>query len=418
MRYLFLGLMLAFLVGSGLAKASTNIDNCTTLNVSDETYLLTDDINTSESTCMYFDSADNMTLDCRGHYIDGTDGGSYGAYVDAPINSSTVKNCVFYVWSSDCINMASSKGAFFMNENHIINTTCENLDGPYFSLATVNISGYTSRNNIYGLWIGYGTDLHNFTLTGSKFYNDSSGSLDFASTNYALSSKIYNNLFNDSIYMAFEESPRNVSWNTTRQTGTRIYSAGTEIGGNYWTNSTGNGYSDTCTDLLQDGFCDDPYDVEAGVACAAVADGLPACGNNTDWLPLSAFYEEPQCVQNWTCTEWGECVRGYQYRECTDENQCDNVTGRPAQSQQCLPNATFNITDTCCPIYTEYCADNMTLTQEWNTSEGISWAVKTCENGCDNTTNTCRANPLTENLILLGVIGFFLMGAYYLWRHI
>lgn len=41
-----------------------------------------------------------------------------------------------------------------------------------------------------------------------------------------------------------------------------------------------------------------------------------------------------------------------------------------------------------------------------------------CVYGCDNTTQRCRANPLEENLILLGVIGFFLMGAYYLWRNI
>lgn len=404
--------MLAFLAGSGLAKAATNIDNCTTLNVSDETYLLTDDINTSESTCMLFDSADNMTLDCQGHYIDGTDGGSYGAYVDAPINISTIQNCVFYVWSSDCINMASSTSSFFMNENNIINTTCENLDGPYFSLATVNISEYTSRNNIYGLWIGYGTDLHNFTLTGSKFYNDSSGSLDFASTNYALSSKIYNNLFNDSIYMAFEESPRNVSWNTTRQTGTRIYSAGTEIGGNYWTNSTANGYSDTCTDANTDGFCDDPYDVEAGVACAEVADGLPACGNNTDWLPLSAFYEEPLCVQNWTCTEWGECVRGYQTRECTDENQCGNETGRPAERQLCLtpvPNATMNITQACCPISTLRCYDNSTLMELWNTSAGVAYAFEDCPFGCDNATSSCAPKAFEQNLYLLGIFIFIVV---------
>jgi hypothetical protein len=67
-------------------------------------------------------------------------------------------------------------------------------------------------------------------------------------------------------------------WNTTRQRGTRIYSAGTEIGGNYWTNPDGNGYSDTCTDADKDGFCDDPYVLAT---------------DNIDYLALSDEYSPP-----------------------------------------------------------------------------------------------------------------------------
>jgi hypothetical protein len=51
------------------------------------------------------------------------------------------------------------------------------------------------------------------------------------------------------------------------------------MGGNYWTNSTSNGYSDTCTDSNRDGFCDIPYIIDPGQT-----------GNNTDYLPLSYKY--------------------------------------------------------------------------------------------------------------------------------
>jgi hypothetical protein len=61
-------------------------------------------------------------------------------------------------------------------------------------------------------------------------------------------------------------------WNTTKQRGDRIYSPGTKIGGNYWTNPTGNGFSDTCTDANNDGFCDSNYTLAT---------------NNIDYLPLS-----------------------------------------------------------------------------------------------------------------------------------
>jgi len=90
--------------------------------------------------------------------------------------------------------------------------------------------------------------------------------------------KFYNNLFNSSLF-DFSGGSSN-EFNTTRQNGTRIYSYGNEIGGNYWTNITGNGYSDTCTDVNQTGFCDDAYDI--------VGDR-----SNYDYLALSDEHPAP-----------------------------------------------------------------------------------------------------------------------------
>jgi parallel beta-helix repeat protein len=96
------------------------------------------------------------------------------------------------------------------------------------------------------------------------------------------SNLIYNNLFNNTnnfrvIYPNY--------WNTTRQEGTRVYSLGNEIGGNYWTNPEGTGYSDICRDTEGDGFCDSPYALAT---------------NNMDYLPYSKWYGS----STWGAPRW------------------------------------------------------------------------------------------------------------------
>ncbi|MCK5062766.1 MAG: DUF2341 domain-containing protein, partial [Candidatus Aenigmarchaeota archaeon] len=85
---------------------------------------------------------------------------------------------------------------------------------------------------------------------------------------------IYNNLVNVSASnpASFAGTIYRNFWNTTQQIGLRIYFSGHQIGGNYWTNPTGTGYSDTCMDSGEDGFCSNNYTLAA---------------NNTDYLPLS-----------------------------------------------------------------------------------------------------------------------------------
>lgn len=63
--------------------------------------------------------------------------------------------------------------------------------------------------------------------------------------------------------------------NTTVTTSTNIL-GGLYLGGNYWSNPSGTGYSDLCTDTDGDGFCDTPYTV------SGITDLLPL-------TPLPAF---------------------------------------------------------------------------------------------------------------------------------
>jgi len=81
----------------------------------------------------------------------------------------------------------------------------------------------------------------------------------------------------------------NTEFNTTKQNGNRIYGLGTDIGGNYWTNSYGSGYSDTCNDNNIDGFCDEPL---------VLRDSNDTV-DNIDYLPLSNKFGSCELGENY-----------------------------------------------------------------------------------------------------------------------
>jgi parallel beta-helix repeat protein len=136
-------------------------------------------------------------------------------------------------------------------------------------------NGYIT--NVYGV-TGSGIrleDAHNQAFQNIIVQNSSNCGVYLYSSS---DNHFFNNIFNNTNNTCFDGDIYTNNWNTTRQTGTRIYSLGNEIGGNYWTNATGNGYSDTCTDADKDGFCDDPYVLAT---------------DNVDYLALSDEYPPP-----------------------------------------------------------------------------------------------------------------------------
>jgi parallel beta-helix repeat protein len=82
--------------------------------------------------------------------------------------------------------------------------------------------------------------------------------------------RIYNNYFNNSINVKAEDTEGNF-WNTTKKPGMNIVE-GLYLGGNFWANLNGTGFSQTCNDSDSDGFCDLPYKVN---------------GSDFDYFPLA-----------------------------------------------------------------------------------------------------------------------------------
>ncbi|MGB9928861.1 MAG: PGF-pre-PGF domain-containing protein [Methanosarcina sp.] len=88
---------------------------------------------------------------------------------------------------------------------------------------------------------------------------------------------VYNNFFNNTINffnntkeMQYGE-PIFTFWNITRTSGTNLVD-GQHLGGNYWAKPDGTGFSETCTDINNDGICDLPYNINR---------------TDFDYLPLS-----------------------------------------------------------------------------------------------------------------------------------
>lgn len=300
-----------------------DISSCASLDQEGATYYLTSDIiNFSSVICMDITSVNNVILDCQGHIIDGTiPTGAYGIYVyrdSETATNITIKNCILTDWSNgiylyystnntiinSTFDFNSDANIYFesSNNNSIINSTISNsnngielVNSSYNTIVNSNIS----FNTYYGIYLSY--DSNNTIINSTVNSNYDTGILlEFSgnntiynniiqdNTNYGIylyysgSNKIYNNLFNNTNNFIFDRTIYANIWNTTKQLGQRIYSSGIYIGGNYWANPTGDGYSDTCTDSDTDGFCDESY---------TLAD------DNIDYLPLSSLFiipEEPE----------------------------------------------------------------------------------------------------------------------------
>ena len=82
---------------------------------------------------------------------------------------------------------------------------------------------------------------------------------------------IYNNNFNNIINIFFGGTIYSNSYNTTKILGINII-GGPYLGGNFWANPNGTGFSQTCADADGDGICDTGYILNA---------------QNIDYLPLS-----------------------------------------------------------------------------------------------------------------------------------
>jgi parallel beta-helix repeat protein len=318
-------LVFAILILSPIVYADVS---CGTLSEANTVYTLTHNLDSSE-TCFTI-AANNVTIDCHGFRI--FYGLNWGNGVDNSdgYDMLTVKNCKIYIYSehgSDGIFQNGDNGTIINNSiigyhytdgiflalsaefNSIINNTIS-AGGIYLDSSSNNIisSNRIRTSDLYDRGISLRGDANYNLLINNDIYSSGASSvgiyLDISSYNTLASNSIYspnidilllesnnntiyNNLLNSSTPVVFEDIPVGYSnyWNATNQTGTRIYSNGNHVGGNYYTNPAGTGFSDTCIDENVDGFCDNAYNVTTNSECIV---GL-TCGNNTDYLPYSSL---------------------------------------------------------------------------------------------------------------------------------
>ncbi|MEM1544641.1 MAG: DUF2341 domain-containing protein [Candidatus Bathyarchaeia archaeon] len=249
----------SYLIGEE-EKSLNCLTSCSVLDQEGMTYYLVQDIIDAMETCMNI-TANNVTLNCLGHTIDGIYEG-YGIYVENAQNVR-IENCKIAEWETGLVLVNTSFSTFSNMEIYRCNNGIWLNSGQNNAIFSMEI--YRCNN---GIWLNSG---QNNAIFSNIIQNNTYGiKIGEASENI-----IYNNFFNNTNNFYFSYIYSNY-WNTTKQEGFRIYSPGAEIGGNYWTNPEGSGYSDTCDDSDKDGFCDQPYVLNE---------------NNIDYMPLSdEFY--------------------------------------------------------------------------------------------------------------------------------
>ncbi len=163
------------------------------------------------------------------------------------------------------VEYATGIGVYSSN-NTIRNNTISNNEeyGIYMANGNNNRleNNILSNNGWYGIIQYYGT---NNILSNNSFLNNKWG-LALYSTN---DNTIYNNIFNNTQNIVFWNPSVDI-WNI-RQPGTNIV-GGPYLGGNFWANPEGSGFSQMCTDNDNDGICDSAYSIDSG---------------NVDYLPLT-----------------------------------------------------------------------------------------------------------------------------------
>jgi parallel beta-helix repeat protein len=136
------------------------------------------------------------------------------------------------------------------------NNASNNGNGIYLYYSKNNMlnGNNVTSNNGPGFYLRYSS---NNTLSG----NNATNNLDGIELEESGSNLIYNNLFNNTYNVQFGGSTIN-TWNITRQSGTNII-AGSWLGGNFWVNPGGTGFSQTCSDSNKDGICDIQYTLDS-----------------------------------------------------------------------------------------------------------------------------------------------------------
>ncbi|AKB75398.1 Cell surface protein [Methanosarcina lacustris Z-7289] len=172
------------------------------------------------------------------------------------VSNNDIINC------STGIDMYDTQARTVLRDNRIMD--CEN--GIYLILVfDSRVYNNTISNSSKGIFLReecHGNELFNNTINSSN----ESGIylLDSSADN-----RIYNNYFNNTVNVKAENSKGN-SWNTTKTPGANIVE-GPYLGGNFWADLNGTGFSQTSEDSDSDGICDLPYNVN---------------GSDFDYFPL------------------------------------------------------------------------------------------------------------------------------------
>ncbi len=214
-------------------NAVQNISECTILSTAGTYYLNESIYDEVQSYCMEITS-NNVVLDCQGNVIDGDGIAENAIYVErfSPTHTNiTIRNCTVTDWNSRGISIIRANGNIIEGVNLTLNPDI-------------------------GLYL-LGSDDNN--ITGSSFSNNSYGIYVESSSN----NTIYDNIFNNTENVFFGGTVFENNWNVSKTDGVNVMT-GNNMGGNYWADPNGTGFSEGCNDTNGDSICDETYTLTSG----------------------------------------------------------------------------------------------------------------------------------------------------------
>ena len=209
------------------------------------TWYLQNDIVTAVDPCIRITASD-VVFDGMGHRIENTYLGS-GSGILVLGSNVTMKNVTVANWVEGIGYWNAPYGSITQ-----VTATGNNRGIYLMNSSDSSITDSTISSN----WNGNGIEIvsSNITVTGNHLEGNNNG-ISFSSyTASYTGSRIWNNYFNNTHNVDYFDS--NEVWNTTLTAGTNII-GGSLIGGNYWAQPDGNGFSQTHGDSDNDGICDD-----------------------------------------------------------------------------------------------------------------------------------------------------------------
>ncbi|KKH97020.1 hypothetical protein EO95_06595 [Methanosarcina sp. 1.H.T.1A.1] len=234
---------------------------------------------------------------------------AWGIYLYEPVNSTlkfnTLKNCqagLIAIASENC--SVSDCSVTNCTSGGIVIMSSEEVAGPVYAVTDCTVEGSAigllvtgegtlARNNLSGNSYGMVLyDVNNSLIYGNKMVRNSlagiaidpeeseltarSGLVRSIESPESSNNTIYNNYFNN-VNNTLIYSEANNTWNISKTSGESIV-GGPYLGGNYWANPNGTGFSENCTDADRDGIADSSYEIVNGTF---------------DYLPLTTISPAP-----------------------------------------------------------------------------------------------------------------------------
>jgi len=86
--------------------------------------------------------------------------------------------------------------------------------------------------------------------------------------------------------------------------------------------------------FVGDGCCQTGENCANSIDCPCPSDQV--CDAGTCTTPSGPLILPTLCEENWSCTEWSDCLNEAQTRTCTDLSECGTNSSKPSEVQDCF----------------------------------------------------------------------------------